>query len=117
MLAKISKYAVFILTVLVANYLGELFFQYTKAYQRHDYTSVLVGMLIVVAIYVPVFTFLEKYIKKLSESYLRTSKSMSKSKAQGVLIGFAVAFLVLFYLYARLWFGLHPINDLKAVFF
>lgn len=117
MLAKISKYSVFILTVLVANYLGELFFQYTKAYQRHDYTSVLVGMLIVVAIYVPVFTFLEKYIKKLSETYIRTSRSMSKSKAQGFLIGFGVAFLILFYLYGKLWFGLDLIQDLKALIF
>ncbi len=112
MTTTFTKYAVFIITILTANYLGELFFKFTNSYQNKNYTSVLIGMAIIVLIYVPVFGFLEKYIKKISQTYVTKSKKAASNSFIGLVIGFGIAFLLLFYAYAKLWFNLDILKTL-----
>ncbi len=69
-------------------------------------------MAIIVVIYVPVFGFLDKYIKKLSQTYVSTSKKAASNSFLGLVIGFGIAFLLLFYAYAKLWFNLDILKTL-----
>ncbi len=116
MLSKFPRYAVYILTILIANYLSEIFFEHLNQFKERNYLTVLLGMGIIVAVYVPLFGFLEKYLKKASKSYMSGSKSIAKNSKQGMLIGFGVGFLVLFYLYAKLWFKLDLVTDITSLF-
>ena len=71
------------------------------------------GMGLMVVIYYPMTTFLEKYFEKFSKKLLSKSKILSKSNTVGMLIGFSLAIFVLFIFYAEIWYGIDVIGDIK----
>lgn len=114
---KIGKLFVTALTILTVSYFAiylrsqiDVYFKNGKTYQ-----SVLIGMLLMVAIYYPMTTFLNKYFESVSKKLISKSKHLSKSSTLGMFIGFSIAIFVLFIFYAKLWYGLDVISDIKQV--
>ena len=67
-LHKATKYAALIISILSASLVNEFVVKYIKSYyQEHTYQSVLIGMLVTVIVFVPLFSFLGKWINKASK--------------------------------------------------
>lgn len=111
---KITRFATVALTILTAYLVSEYLLIFMEDYKDgRSYKSVIISMLIIVAIYYPALTLLEKYIKKLSAEYVKTSKNFAKSNTVGLFIGFFIAFFILFSLFAYVWYDLNVLNDLS----
>jgi uncharacterized protein YacL len=85
-------------------------------YSDRTYSSVLLGMAAVLAIYFPILTFLDKYIQRVSREYVKGSKNIVKNSFYGLLLGFLVAFLILFILFARQREQLDVMKDIMNLF-
>lgn len=116
---KLNKLFVTILTILVvtlvASFLKELIDDNYKD-GRSPYTSVWIGMAVMVAVYYPMSLFLTKYFSAISRKYLRHYRRISKSNILGLLLGFIVAILVLFGFYAKVWYDLNVLEDFIKIF-
>jgi uncharacterized protein YacL len=115
---KLTKYAIFALTVLIASLLSDFLVQLISAkFVNQSYQGVALEMFIIVIVYYPAFTIIEKFVLKASKEYVKSSKKAVKSSSFGLLIGFAVAVLILFYLFARVKHNMDLIEDLKNLLF
>ena len=115
-LSKSTKYAAIIISVLAASLLNEFIVKQVNAYYKEPtYTSVLIGMAITVAIYVPIFGLVGKWMAKASKSYLKASKKVASNSARGLFIGFILAFAVLFVLFAKIRHGVDVMTKLNAL--
>lgn len=115
-LHKATKYAALIISILSASLVNEFVVKYIKSYyQEHTYQSVLIGMLVTVIVFVPLFSFLGKWINKASKSYVKTGKKVASNSRTGLWISFLIAMIVLFVLFAEIRHDLHPIEDLKQL--
>ncbi len=113
---KLTQYAIYAVAVLSAALINEHIIKYIKRHiDQNGYVLVLIDMAIVVLIFAPAFALVNKYTKKLSKAYLRTSKKFSPSQKKGTLLGFTIAIFILFVLYASLRHNLHVIEDLKKI--
>jgi len=101
------RFAVTSLTILTANLLTTAISDYLASY-RNQYkplTFTLIGMVVVLVIFYPLFMKLEDWVKTISVKVIRSGKSIG-----GKHLGLALTFLgwlaVLFYFYARMWYNL-----------
>lgn len=113
-LAKRTKYATIIISVLTASLVNEYVVKWVNSYYKEPtYTSVLVGMGVTVLIFVPLFGLFGKWINSASKVYLKKSKKVASNSGIGLLIGFLIAFAVLFVFFAKVRHGLDVISYLK----
>lgn len=111
---RVTRFATVALTILTAYLISEYLLIFMEDYKEgRTYKSVFISMLIIVAIYYPALTVLEKYIKKLSAEYVKTTKGVAKNNFVGLFIGFFIAFFILFSLFAHVWYDLNIIKDLS----
>ena len=115
--SKLSKLFVTSLTILTVSLIAIFLRREIEAYFHHgrSYQSVLVGMLLMVVIYYPMTTVLNKYFDYLSKKIVSKSKKISKSSTIGMIIGFSLVIFVLFVFYAQVWYGIDVIRDIKKV--
>lgn len=100
---KITKYATLIISILSASLLNEYIVNYIDSYYKErTYLSVLIGMLVTVAVFVPVFGIVRKWMDTASKKYLKASKKVAKKDRTGILLGFLIAFGILFVLFAKI---------------
>ncbi|WP_025739549.1 hypothetical protein [Aquimarina pacifica] len=112
---KFTQYAIYAVAVLCAALINEYIIRYVKKHiDQQGYLLVLIDMLIIVLIFAPAFALVGKYTKKLSKSYLKTSKKISNS-SNGTLLGFTVAIIILFILYANLRHNINVLSDIKGI--
>ena len=110
---QFTKGAIYAVAVLSAALINEFIRNYVKKYiDVQGYVLVLIDMAILVLIFAPAFALVNKYTKKLSKAYLKTSKKLS-TRNRGTLIGFLIAIVILFILFAKMRHGLDAIQDLK----
>lgn len=103
----LTKYMVIIITILIANLIGELFIKYLFGLtDRKTYTSVLIQMAALVVVFVPALTLLESYIKTASKKYIQQSKKATGNGTLGLLIGFIIAIGALTLAYGYVWYDL-----------
>ena len=113
---KQTKYAALIISILSASLLNEYILKQLKSYyQEPTYESVAIGMLVTVAIFVPIVTFLGKWIGKASKTYILAGKKMSSSRARGLYVSFIIAILILYVLYAKYRHGIDIIARLNQL--
>ena len=100
---KLTKYAIFALTVLIASLLSDYLVDLISSeFVDHSYKGVAIEMCIIIIVYYPAFTIIEKLVLQASKKYVISSKKAVKSSSFGLLIGFVIAVLVLFYLFAKM---------------
>lgn len=114
---QLTKFTVYSITILTAYLISECLVNFLNShYKEKTYSSVLIGMLVVLIVYFPVVTFLDKYIKRMSKTYINQSKGLSNNSHIGIIVGFLVMFFVLFVLFALVWYDLNLLEDLKNKF-
>jgi len=113
---KTTKYAVIIISILLAelihDYIQELVYAWVKHSQFGIYVSVLISMAAVVVIFYPAFNLIERYLHFASRKYIEGSKKISKNNFRGLLLGFILALILLFVGFCELWYQSNPIANL-----
>lgn len=110
MRTQIIRYVFYSITVLIAflatNYLEGLLLAETRRF--NPYTAALVGMAMVVAVFVPLFSLIDRGVQTLTSRAAGKARQMFGSNLG--LIGFVVAILVILYLlYLYQWYGIRMI--------
>ncbi len=100
--------------VLCANLLSSKLEEWLlkQNYDLHPYTLTWIGMLIVVLILFPLFTYLDKWVKDITAKILKGGKSIG-GKYTGLILVFLLFMAVLHYFYAKDWFGFNDISFYK----
>jgi len=72
---KLTKYTIYAVAVLSAALINEQISKYVKQHiDQQGYILVLIDMGIIVLIFAPAFGLVNKYTKKISQVYLKTSR-------------------------------------------
>ncbi|MGB1270137.1 MAG: hypothetical protein ACPG45_10415 [Flavobacteriaceae bacterium] len=115
-LTKSTKYATLVISILTASLVNEYFVKLINSYYKAGtYMSVLIGMIVTVLIFVPMFGFVKRMMDKASKSYLKASKKIAKKNSTGLFFGFLIAFGVLFILFAQIRHNIDVLGKLSAV--
>lgn len=113
-LQKTTKYAALIISVLSASLINEYVVKLVKSYyQEATYQSVVIGMIVTVVVFVPLFSILGKWIAKASKSYIKTGKKVASNSRIGLYVSFIIALFVLFVFFADIRHGIDVIRDIK----
>lgn len=93
------------ITILTANLLTETISDYLVSYRNHlkPLTFTLLGMVLTVAIFYPLFIKLEEWVKNFSIRMIKSGKSL-RGKYAGLLISFMASLFLLTYFYAKMWY-------------
>ncbi|MGB0897399.1 MAG: hypothetical protein ACPGU9_09170 [Flavobacteriaceae bacterium] len=114
-LTKSTKYATIVISVLAASLVNEYLVKLVNSYYKEGtYVSVLIGMIVTVIIFVPMFGFVKGLMDKASKSYLKASKKIAKKNSTGLLLGFLIAFAILFVFFAQVRHNIDVIGRLSA---
>ncbi|PHS03659.1 MAG: hypothetical protein COA88_15355 [Kordia sp.] len=115
-LTKSTKYATIIISVLTASLINEYVVKLINSYYKEStYISVLIGMVVTILIFVPMFGLVGKWIGKVSKSYLKVSKKVAKKSSNGLFFGFLIAFAILFVLFAKTRHNIDVIANLISL--
>lgn len=108
---KVFTFMVLILGILFANLLTIWIDNFMLSYKWKypPYTSTLIGMAIVVVIYYPLFTKIDKWATKAGDRFLRAGKKLL-GREIGAILAFLAGLLILFFLYGLEWFNINFIT-------
>jgi len=113
---KLTQYATLIISVLSASLLNEYIVGFVNSYYKdRSYLSVLIGMLVTVAVFVPVFGIVRKWMDTASKTYLKATKKVAKKNSSGLFWGFLIAFAILFVLFAKIRHHIDVLAKLGAM--
>ena len=103
---KLIKFMVLTLSILMATLVAnniDNFIQshYKQKFSPHTFT--LIGMGLVLLIYYPLFTWLDKWASSFANTFLKAGKQFGGS-VTGSFLAFLLGLLVLYYFYGQLWF-------------
>lgn len=99
------KFFAMVLTILTANLLTTALSDYMVTYKSNykPITFTLIGMVIIVVVFYPLFMKLEEWVKSISVKVMRSGKSVA-GKFLGLWLTFVAAMIILVYFYARMWY-------------
>ena len=108
------RFVVATLTILTANLLTNAISSYVVSYKNHYKPIIftLIGMLIIVVIFYPLFMKLEDWLKNFSVKFVKSGNSLA-GKFLGLSLTFIVGLMVLSYFYVKMWYH---IDLLQALF-
>lgn len=108
------RFFVITITILTANLLTTAISDYLVTYRHHMKPLVftLIGMLVIVLVFYPLFTRVEDWVKGISTRFIRTGKNLG-GKYLGLFLAFFTGMIILFYFYVKMWYG---IDIVKALF-
>jgi hypothetical protein len=101
------RFTVTVLTILTANLLTTMISDYMVSY-RSSYKPLsftLIGMLIILVVFYPLFMKLEGWISDFSVKIIRTGNSMA-GKYLGLFLTFFAGMVLLMYFYAKMWYNI-----------
>lgn len=110
---KLNKFIVTVLTILMLQLIADWVVTFFNNAHKNKYLSVLIYMAVIVILFYPMLTFLNRYIATFSKKYVKGSGHLSKNKYVGVLVGFFIALLILFSLFAILMFDKSLFSDIS----
>jgi cytochrome b561 len=90
-----------LLANLVAMWIEDYLLTYRWKYAPHIFTWI--GMAVLVLIYYPLFTRIDKWATKAGNKFIRAGKKLV-GREIGTILAFFVALLILFFLYGLEWF-------------
>ena len=108
------RFVVTSLTILTANLLTNALSNYMVSYknQYKPFTFTLLGMVIIVMVFYPLFMKLEDWVKNISVKFIRSGNTLA-GKYLGLALTFTMGILVLCYFYAKVWYHI----DLLSILF
>lgn len=111
---KLSKYVILIFTILLADIIKEIILHYIGFHRnfRHPYTSVALGMGIIVLVFYPLFLLMEKITEKIAESYISNTQKIAGGNMKGLFIALVLGLGILYFVYLKVWFNINIFNKL-----
>ncbi len=97
---------------LVATHIDNFVLTYKKDYNPAIFTWI--GMAVVVVIYYPLFSHIDKWSGIVANRFLNAGKIFFGKKL-GIFIAFFLAVFVLYYLYGKLWFNYNVLRSLVNI--
>jgi len=98
--------------ILIANlitlWIDSYFFSYKSKFPAYLFTWI--GMGVIVLIYYPLFTRIDKWSTKVGDKFIKAGKKVWGRKL-GATIAFIIALLFLYYLYGKEWFNSNVLKD------
>jgi hypothetical protein len=93
------------LTILTANLLTNAISDFMVSFKNYynPLTFTLIGMIIIVVVFYPLFMKLEDWITFFSVKVIKSGNSLA-GKYLGLFLTFLACLLVLFYFYAKIWY-------------
>ena len=106
---KLTKYVILVFTILLADIIKEIILHYIGFHKnfRHPYTSVALGMGIIVLVFYPLFLLMETIMEKIAESYIHNTKKIAGGSMKGLIIALFLGLGVLYFVYLKVWFNLN----------
>ena len=107
------RFFVMTLTILTANLITNHINDYMVSY-RNQYkplTFTLLGMLVTVVIFYPLFVKLESWVKDISVKAIKSGKSLG-GKYIGLILTFIICLMVLTYFYAKMWYHIDIVKSI-----
>lgn len=104
---------VLLISLLTANLAATCIDNYVLTYKK-EFNPVIftwIGMAVVVAIYYPLFTRIDKWSGKFADKFLKAGKIFFGKKL-GIFVAFLIAVFTLYYLYGKLWFNFNMLKGL-----
>jgi len=109
---KLFKFMVLLIGILLANLLTIWIDNYMLTYRwkfpPHVFTWI--GMAVVVVLYYPLFTHIDRWATKAGDKFLKAGKKMA-GREIGSILAFVAALLVLYFFYGREWFDANVFSD------
>jgi len=106
MYKRFFKFMVLILGILLANlitmWIDNYMLTYKLKFPPHIFTWL--GMAVIIIIYYPLFTYIDKWATKSGEKFVKAGKKVI-GREIGAIIAFIAALFVLYYLYGMEWFN------------
>ena len=112
MLRKFTKFAVFTITILFATLTKDYIIKLLNEHVEKNLIAVWIIMGVTIAIYYPLFTMVDKYVRKLAEGYVKGAKKVVKSSMNGLLLAFGIAILTTFCFGAYIWYDINVLDRL-----
>jgi hypothetical protein len=103
---NIFKFMVLVISILLANLIAEKFDHFLLSYRfsQKPYIFTWVGMLVVVAIYYPLFSHIDKWATVLSEKVIRSGTKFGGRRTGSILV-FLLLLFTLYIFYGYEWFN------------
>ena len=113
MYKSIFKIMVLIIGILLANLITIWIDNYTLTYKWNfpPYVFTWIGMGVVVLIYYPLFTHIDKWATKFGDKFMKAGKKFIGRKI-GAVLAFLIVLFVLYYFYGKEWFHINVIKQL-----
>lgn len=111
---KFFSFLTMLAGVLCANLLSSKLEEWLlkQDYDLHPYTLTWIGMLIVVLVLFPLFSYMDNWVKDITAKILKGGKSIG-GKYTGLILVFLLFMAVLHYFYAKDWFAFNDIQFYK----
>ena len=102
---KLFKFMVLIVGILLANLVTIWIdnFMLSKMWKFPAHIATWIGMGVVVVIYYPLFTHIDKWATKAGDKFLKAGKKVA-GRRLGSILAFLIGMLILFFFYGREWF-------------
>ena len=112
---RLMKFVIFTITILTAELIAEKAGDFLTSFkdQYKPLTFTLAAMAITVAIFYPLFTYLEKWVEKFSKRILKEGKNYIGPN-MALIMFFFVSLGVLTFLYVKQWYGINILRFLFA---
>jgi hypothetical protein len=115
---RIINFCVLVITILTVNlltgFITGYFLHYKRAINPLKFTAL--GMIILVAIFYPVFGYIETKTEEIARKLLKKGKH-TFGKRFGFIIVFSLIIFLLYSIYAKMWFGINvPETFLEMLF-
>jgi hypothetical protein len=105
MYKNLFKFMVLILGILLANLITMWIDNYMMLYKLKfpPYIFTWIGMAVIILIFYPLFTHIDKWSTKAGEKFVKAGKKVIGRKI-GAILAFIAALLFLYFLYGKEWF-------------
>ena len=112
MIRYLTRFFVYTITILLATLLSEWLVSLIQTEKTYKYVAV--RMIVVLFIFVPIVSFLEKYIKAVSNKYVKESKNSFKNRYLGLFIGYFIILMIIFGFFAKIFINRNLLEDLAS---
>jgi hypothetical protein len=106
---------VIVVVILLAELVNAYFLLILQKYksESHPYRSTIIHMAVMLVIYYPLITYLDKYLKSGSQQLVKQSQTITKNRNLGMLIGFTAVVVLIWMALAKIWYDADMVEDLE----
>ncbi len=111
---KLTRYVILIFTILMADVIKEIVLHMIGLEKdvHHPYSSAAIGMGVIVVVFYPMFTIMEKVLEYITEHYVKATKGVAGGSIKGLVVAFVLGIGILYFVYLKVWFNLNIFSRL-----